>query len=134
MAVNVTPASLLDARFEATAFAAMVREAGLDPRKVTLECTEQQAVADVLRLQRAVKALRRVGFGFAVDDAGAGYASFALVAALKPTVIKIDRDIVAGSHATTPSRRSWKRSCRSDTGSEPGCWPRASSVVPTSRR
>jgi EAL domain-containing protein (putative c-di-GMP-specific phosphodiesterase class I) len=96
VAVNLTPASLLDARFEATAFAAMVREAGLDPRKVTLECTEQQAVADVLRLQRAVKALRRVGFGFAVDDAGAGYASFALVAALKPTVIKIDRDIVAG--------------------------------------
>jgi EAL domain-containing protein (putative c-di-GMP-specific phosphodiesterase class I) len=96
VAVNVTPASLLDTRFEAPAFAAMVRQAGLDPRKVTLECTEQQAVADVLRLQRAVKALRRVGFGFAVDDAGAGYASFALIAALKPTVIKIDRDIVAG--------------------------------------
>ena len=96
LAVNVTPASLLDPRFEAVAFAAMVREAGLDPRKVTLECTEQQAVADVVRLQRAVKALRRVGFGFAVDDAGAGYASFSLVAALRPTVIKIDRDIVAG--------------------------------------
>jgi EAL domain-containing protein (putative c-di-GMP-specific phosphodiesterase class I) len=96
VALNVTPASLLDSRFEATAFAAMVREAGLDPRTVTLECTEQQAVADVVRLQRAVKALRRVGFGFAVDDAGAGYASFALVAALRPTVIKIDRDIVAG--------------------------------------
>jgi EAL domain-containing protein (putative c-di-GMP-specific phosphodiesterase class I) len=96
VAVNVTPASLLDPRFEAAAFAAMVREAGLDPRKVTLECTEQQAVADVVRLQRAVKALRRVGFGFAVDDAGAGYASFSLVAALKPTVIKIDRDIVNG--------------------------------------
>ena len=96
VAVNVTPASLLDPRFEAAAFAAMVREAGLDPRKVTLECTEQQAVADVDRLKRAVKALRRVGFGFAVDDAGAGYASFALVAALRPTLIKIDRDIVNG--------------------------------------
>jgi EAL domain-containing protein (putative c-di-GMP-specific phosphodiesterase class I) len=96
VAVNVTPASLLDPRFEAAAFAVLVREAGLDPRNVTLECTEQQAVADVLRLQKAVKALRRVGFGFAVDDAGAGYASFALIAALRPTVIKIDRDIVSG--------------------------------------
>jgi EAL domain-containing protein (putative c-di-GMP-specific phosphodiesterase class I) len=96
VAVNVTPASLLDPRFEAAAFAALVREAGLEPRNVTLECTEQQAVADVLRLQKAVKALRRVGFGFAVDDAGAGYASFALIAALRPTVIKIDRDIVSG--------------------------------------
>jgi EAL domain-containing protein (putative c-di-GMP-specific phosphodiesterase class I) len=96
VAVNVTPPSLLDPRFDAATFAAMVREAGLDPRNVTLECTEQQAVADVDRLRKAVKALRRAGFGFAVDDAGAGYASFALIAALRPTVIKIDRDIVAG--------------------------------------
>jgi EAL domain-containing protein (putative c-di-GMP-specific phosphodiesterase class I) len=96
VAVNVTPPSLLDPRFDAATFAAMVREAGLEPRNVTLECTEQQAVADVDRLQKAVKALRRAGFGFAVDDAGAGYASFALIAALRPTVIKIDRDIVAG--------------------------------------
>ena len=96
VAVNVTPPSLLDPRFDAVAFASMVRDAGLDPRNITLECTEQQAVADVDRLKKAVKALRRAGFGFAVDDAGAGYASFALIAALRPTVIKIDRDIVAG--------------------------------------
>ncbi len=95
-ALNLTPASLLDSHFEAGALAAMVRNAGLDPRQITLECTEQQAVSDVVPLQRAVKALRRLGFGFAVDDAGAGYASFALIAALRPTVIKIDRDIVAG--------------------------------------
>ncbi len=74
----------------------MVRDAGLDPRQLTIECTEQQAVADVVRLQKAVRALRRTGFGFAVDDAGAGYASFALIAALRPSVIKIDRDIVSG--------------------------------------
>ena len=96
IAVNVTPASLLDSRFAASALAAMVRATGLDPRQVTLECTEQQAVSDVGPLKRAVKRLRRLGFGFAVDDAGAGYASFALIAALRPSVIKIDRDIVVG--------------------------------------
>ncbi len=96
VAVNITPPSLLDARFEAGAFADLVRSHGLDPRQITLECTEQQAVADVVPLKRAVKALRRAGFGFAIDDAGAGYASFALIAALRPTVIKIDREIVAG--------------------------------------
>ncbi len=96
LALNVTPASLLDRHFEAGAFAALVIAAGLDPRRITLECTEQQAVSDVLPLKRAVKALRRQGFGVAIDDAGAGYASFALIAALRPTVIKIDRDIVAG--------------------------------------
>jgi EAL domain-containing protein (putative c-di-GMP-specific phosphodiesterase class I) len=45
---------------------------------------------------KQVKALRRLGFGFAIDDAGAGYASFTLIAALRPSVIKIDRDIASG--------------------------------------
>ncbi len=96
LAINLTPASLLDGQFEAGDFAWMVREAGLDPRQITLECTEQQAVSDVVLLVKQVKALRKLGFGFAVDDAGAGYASFSLIAALRPSVIKIDREIAYG--------------------------------------
>ena len=96
VAINFTPASLLDPRFEATALADLVEEHGLSPRQITLECTEQQAVSDVVPLKRQVKALRRLGFGFAVDDAGAGYASFTLIAALRPSIIKIDREIVSG--------------------------------------
>jgi EAL domain-containing protein (putative c-di-GMP-specific phosphodiesterase class I) len=96
LAINLAPASFLDPRFEPRALAARFREAGLVPRQVTLECTEQQAVADVVPLKRAVRALRRLGFGVAVDDAGAGYASFMLIAALRPSTIKIDREIVQG--------------------------------------
>jgi EAL domain-containing protein (putative c-di-GMP-specific phosphodiesterase class I) len=96
VAINLTPASLLAPQFEPSALAAMVKAAGLDPRQITLECTEQQAVPDVALLVREVKALRRLGFGFAVDDAGAGYASFSLIAALRPSVIKIDREIAFG--------------------------------------
>jgi EAL domain-containing protein (putative c-di-GMP-specific phosphodiesterase class I) len=96
LAINLTPASLLARSFEAKAFVETVRAYGLSPRQITLECTEQQAVSDVVPLKRQVKALRRLGFGFAVDDAGAGYASFALIAALRPSVIKIDREIAHG--------------------------------------
>ena len=96
LAINFTPASLLDRHFEAAAFATMVKDAGLEPRQITLECTEQQAVSDVPPLVKQVKALRRLGFGFAIDDAGAGYASFSLIAALRPSVIKIDREIAYG--------------------------------------
>jgi EAL domain-containing protein (putative c-di-GMP-specific phosphodiesterase class I) len=96
LAINFTPSSLLDPQFEASAFAAMVHEVRLDPRQITLECTEQQAVSDMGPLVRQVKALRRLGFGFAIDDAGAGYASFSLIAALRPSVIKIDREIASG--------------------------------------
>ena len=96
LAINFTPASLLDSHFEAGSLSQLVHEAGLDPRQITLECTEQQAVSDIGPLVRQVKALRRLGFGFAIDDAGAGYASFSLIAALRPSVIKIDREITSG--------------------------------------
>ena len=96
VAINLTPASLVDPTFEATRLAERVRSDGLDPRHITLECTEQQSITDMTPMRRQVKALRRQGFGFAVDDAGAGYASFSLIAALRPSIIKIDRDIVSG--------------------------------------
>jgi EAL domain-containing protein (putative c-di-GMP-specific phosphodiesterase class I) len=96
VSINFTPASLLDPRFDALALADLVQEHGLSPHQITVECTEQQAVPDVVPLKRQVKALRRLGFGFAVDDAGAGYASFTLIAALRPSIIKIDREIVNG--------------------------------------
>ena len=95
-AINLTPESLLDPAFEAGVLAARVRALDLQPAQITVECTEQQAVVDRPQLQRQVRALRRLGFGFAVDDAGAGYASFSLIAALRPTVINIDREIIHG--------------------------------------
>ncbi len=104
LAVNLTPASLLDARFEPRTLAARVRHAGLAPGQVTLECTEQQAIGDVVPLKRVVRGLRRLGFGVAVDDAGAGYASFMLIAALRPSVIKIDREIVQGASRDVAKR------------------------------
>src|SRR4029077_10137927 len=58
VAINFTPASLLDSRFEASVLADLAREAGLSPHQITLECTEQQAVSDVVPLKRQVKALR----------------------------------------------------------------------------
>jgi EAL domain-containing protein (putative c-di-GMP-specific phosphodiesterase class I) len=94
--INVLPASLADSWFDPKALAQRCRAAGIRPGLVTLECTEQQSAPDQAALVRRVRQLRRQGFGFAVDDAGAGYASFALIAALRPSMIKIDREIVHG--------------------------------------
>lgn len=49
VAINFTPASLLDPRFEASAIADLVAEYGLTPGQVIVECTEQRAVSDVAR-------------------------------------------------------------------------------------
>ena len=82
--------------------AAMVRDAGLAPPRITIECTEQQSVPDLGPLKRQVKALRKARASASPSTTpGAGYASFALVAALRPTIIKIDREI---THGIAPRR------------------------------
>ena len=57
----------------------------------------EDAVEQVGRYRQLVDHLLQIlATGIAVDDAGAGYASFALIAALRPSIIKIDREIVNG--------------------------------------
>ncbi len=94
--INVLPASLLAPQFEASALAERVRGVGLSPDQIVIECIERQAIHDVPHMKKQVRALRDLGFGFAVDNAGAGYASFTVIAALEPSIIKIDKEIVQG--------------------------------------
>jgi len=94
--VNVLPSTMLDARFTALGLVSRCRAVGVEPHRITIECTEHQVVDDLDRLAERVAELRLAGFGFGVDDAGAGHASFVLIARVRPTVIKIDRSIVSG--------------------------------------
>jgi EAL domain-containing protein (putative c-di-GMP-specific phosphodiesterase class I) len=95
-AINFTPASLLNSDFSVAALSEAVASHGLTRRQITIECTEQMNIPDSSGLAKHVKEMRKLGFGFAVDDAGAGYASFTLIAALRPSIIKIDREIIRG--------------------------------------
>lgn len=96
--LNLLPASLLDSRFSRDELVRACHEAGVEPESLTIECTEQQVVSDLDQLTERVADLRRAGFSFAVDDAGAGHASIALIARLRPSSIKIDRTFVSNVH------------------------------------
>jgi hypothetical protein len=65
---------------------------------VVLEITEHAAVADYELLERALAPHRASGLRLAVDDAGAGYASFRHVLRLQPEFIKIDLSLVRDIH------------------------------------
>lgn len=63
--------------------------------RIMLEVTEHASIADYGVIADALAPLRRRGLRLAVDDAGAGYASFRHILKLKPDVIKLDSTLVA---------------------------------------
>jgi len=87
VSVNVTEGSLLKREVCALAF-------GINPARVVLELSEQEIVADYEAVKNALKPLRQMGVRLAVDDAGAGYASFWHILKLEPEIIKIDAKFV----------------------------------------
>ncbi len=63
-------------------------------RTVVCEITEHVAIEDYPALRSALQ--RLPGVQVAVDDAGAGFASFRHVLELRPSFVKLDRSLVAG--------------------------------------
>lgn len=67
----------------------------VDVRRLTVELTEYAPVHDYPALLAALAPHRARGLRVAVDDAGAGYASFRHILMLTPDLIKIDRSLVS---------------------------------------
>lgn len=69
---------------------------GPDLKRLVLEITEHDRIADYSLVTAKLEPLRERGLRLAVDDAGAGYASFRHILQLKPDIIKIDRSLIRG--------------------------------------
>lgn len=87
LSVNVSPATLLDARF-----CKLVSRA--DPERLVLELTEHARVADYDCLTRAMSKLRAAGMRIAIDDAGAGFSSLRHILKVRPDLIKLDLSLI----------------------------------------
>jgi len=61
-----------------------------DKSRLILEITEHSTVADYEVMGERILALQRQGLEFAIDDAGAGFASLRHILQLMPDVIKLD--------------------------------------------
>lgn len=72
--------------------------AGLPLERVVLEVTEHAAVEHYDRLLAAIRPLQAGGLHLAIDDAGAGYASFRHVLNLAPHQIKLDISLTRDLH------------------------------------
>lgn len=61
--------------------------------RVVVEVTEHQAIERYEDIAEAIAPLQREGLRIAIDDAGAGYASFRHVLNLHPHIVKLDNSI-----------------------------------------
>lgn len=101
VSVNVSPATLTTHEFLDA-----ITSGPLPTDRLVVEVTEHASVDDYARLTEPLAALRACGIRLAVDDAGAGYASFRHILQLAPNCIKLDRDVIAGIDAD-PARRAF---------------------------
>ena len=62
------------------------------------EITEGERVADLPALAAAFRTYKGYGFTSAIDDFGAAYAGFELLAGFQPDVVKIDMGLVRNIH------------------------------------
>jgi EAL domain-containing protein (putative c-di-GMP-specific phosphodiesterase class I)/GGDEF domain-containing protein len=65
-----------------------------DPTRVVIEITERTAIKDYPKFRARLKAFRKRGYRFAVDDAGSGYAGLGSIANLEPDFIKLDMSLI----------------------------------------
>ena len=64
--------------------------------RVVIELTERVGLDRLVDAPSRVAMLRQAGFGIAIDDLGAGYASLGSLAAIEPDVVKLDMGLVRG--------------------------------------
>ena len=91
--VNVSARQLADPGF-ADAALAIMREQGVDPRRITLELTESASMS-VFDADSQLERLRLAGFRLVLDDFGTEYAVLSHVSSGRFDGIKLSRDFIA---------------------------------------
>lgn len=92
--INIHPHVLLDSNYHSGETLSLLRDLGVDPKKVVLELTERSAVTDFVQFEQVLSNYRSQGFRIAVDDMGSGYNSLKTLVYLKPEFIKLDRSLI----------------------------------------
>ncbi|MEH0821275.1 MULTISPECIES: putative bifunctional diguanylate cyclase/phosphodiesterase [unclassified Micromonospora] len=108
VSVNVSPRSLLDARFPG-AVLARLRAHDLPPDRLVLELTETLTLSQLDVVDRVLSRLRDSGVRLALDDFGTGYSSLSLLSRIPVHELKIDRSFV-GAMETAPEAAAVIRS------------------------
>lgn len=93
ISLNLSAVELLQSGWSASLLN-HAREAGIDPRRLTVEITETAALDISARTRTGLRTLRKAGVNVHVDDFGTGFSSIALLRELPVTGLKLDASFV----------------------------------------
>ncbi|MEV6303784.1 bifunctional diguanylate cyclase/phosphodiesterase [Actinoplanes sp. NPDC051861] len=94
VAVNVSPRSLLDAKFPGAVLSRLARH-DVPANRLVLELTETLTISQLDVVERALAELRNAGVRLAIDDFGTGVSSLSVLSRIPVHQLKIDREFVA---------------------------------------
>jgi diguanylate cyclase (GGDEF)-like protein/PAS domain S-box-containing protein len=83
--------------------ARQIRDAGIDPARVTVEITESTAMNDPDHTLDVLQGFKDEGLQLAIDDFGTGYSSLSRLRYMPVDVLKIDRTFVREVHSDPQS-------------------------------
>ena len=92
--LNVRPTTIHDPAFRPEALIRTLERCRLRPSDVVFEISEQESIENFDVFREIRDEYKSLGFQFALDDTGAGYASLQAVIELEPDFIKVDRALV----------------------------------------
>jgi len=113
--LNVRPTTIYDPSFKPDALIRTLERTGLRPSDVVFEISEQESIESFSVFREIRDEYKNLGFQFALDDTGAGYASLQAVIELEPDFIKVDRALISGLD-TDPARQALLKALRDVAG------------------
>ncbi len=93
--LNVRPTTMHDPNFRPEALIRTLERSGLQPGDLVFEISEQESIHSFDLFREVRDEYGKLGFQFALDDTGAGYAGLQAVMELAPEFIKVDRAFVS---------------------------------------
>lgn len=100
VSINFLPEAVYEPRACIQATLAVAARLGWPASRIMFEITETEYVRDRAHLQRIVDDYNAMDFATAIDDFGAGFANLELLVDLRPDIVKIDRHLICGIHAS----------------------------------
>ncbi len=94
--LNIRPTTIHDPNFHEDRLIETLERRQLSPHDVVFEISEQESIRSFGAFREMRDHYRRLGFQFALDDTGAGYAGLEELVEIEPDYINIDRSMVSG--------------------------------------